>query len=167
MKLCCWWGWREYMFVKKKCSWIKNVHEWEMLNMWPCATWHALVLPFVVFYGVLWPFYGLLWHNIDLTRLLSSFFVVIWSYLDLNKIWGLRSLIDTVSNKKIHLTDFETCVFLVYLRNHLSYKEVIFFYSHSCLKSFQIIMFQMQKEFFKSCHKISWYLQKRCFARNK
>ena len=49
----------------------------------------------------------------------------------------------TVSNKNTHLADFETYVF-------------------PCLKSFQ-----MKKEFFKYCHKISWYLQKRCFARKK
>ena len=68
----------------------------------------------------------------------------------------------TVSNKNAHLTDFETCVFHGYLRNHLSYKKVIYIYLHPFLKSFQ-----MKKEFFKCSYKISWYLQKRCFARKK
>ena len=45
----------------------------------------------------------------------------------------------TVSNKNTHLAAFETCVFRVYLRNHLSYKKVIHVYQHPCLKSFQII----------------------------
>ena len=65
----------------------------------------------------------------------------------------------TVSNKKTHLAVFGTCVFRVYLRNHLSYKKVIFMYLHPRLKSFQI-----KKKFFKSGHKISCYLQKRSFA---
>ena len=68
----------------------------------------------------------------------------------------------TVSNKNTHLADFETCVFRGYLRNHLSCKKVFYIYLHPCLKSFQ-----MKKEFLKSGHKISWYLQKRCFARKK
>ena len=33
----------------------------------------------------------------------------------------------TVSNKKTNLPDFETCVFRVYLRNHLSYKKLFTF----------------------------------------
>ena len=44
----------------------------------------------------------------------------------------------TVSNKKTHLADFETCVFRVYLRKPLSYKKVIYIYLHPCLKRFQI-----------------------------
>ena len=75
--------------------------------------------------------------------------------------WAVKdsssTYICTMSNKKTHLADFETCVFRVYLRNHLSY-----IYLHPCLKSFQ-----MRKEFFKFGHKISWYFQKCCFARKK
>ena len=33
-----------------------------------------------------------------------------------------------MSNKKTHLADFEICAFRVYLRNHLSYKKVIYIY---------------------------------------
>ena len=35
------------------------------------------------------------------------------------------SLKRTMSNKKIHLADFETYVFRVYLWNHVSYRKVI------------------------------------------
>ena len=48
----------------------------------------------------------------------------------------------TVSYKNTHLAVIETCVFRVYLRNHLTYKKLIFIYSYPCLKSFQ-----MKKEF--------------------
>ena len=44
----------------------------------------------------------------------------------------------TVSTKKTHLANFETCVFRVYLWKHLSYKKNIYIYLHSCLRSFQI-----------------------------
>ena len=44
----------------------------------------------------------------------------------------------TMCNKKTYLADFETWVFRVYLRNRLSYKKVIYIYSHPCLKSFKI-----------------------------
>ena len=67
----------------------------------------------------------------------------------------------TVSNKKTHLADFETYVFRIFLRNHLSCKTFLDIYLHPCLKSFQM----KKKEFFKSCRKISRYLQKRCFVR--
>ena len=50
---------------------------------------------------------------------------------------SFRSIV-TVSNKKTHLAVFETCLFRVYLRNHLSYKKVIYIYLHPCLKSFQM-----------------------------
>ena len=50
-------------------------------------------------------------------------------------------VIHTLSNKKTHLADVETCVF----RNHLSYKKAIYIYLHPCLKSFQ-----MKKQSFKS-----------------
>ena len=73
-----------------------------------------------------------------------------------------NSLEDTEGNKNTHLADFETCVFREYLWNHLSYKNVIYIYLDPCLKRFQ-----MEKEFFKSGHNISWYLQKRCFSRKK
>ena len=53
----------------------------------------------------------------------------------------------TVSNKKTQIAVFETCVFRLYLRNHLNSKKISLY--------------------FKSGHKISWYLQKRCFARKK
>jgi len=43
----------------------------------------------------------------------------------------------TVSNKNTSLADFETCVFRVYLRNHLSYRKVIYIYLHSCLGAFR------------------------------
>ena len=56
----------------------------------------------------------------------------------------------------------KTCGFRVYLRNHLSKKKIIYISSHPCLKSFQL-----NKEFFKSGHKISWYLKKRLFAIKK
>ena len=56
----------------------------------------------------------------------------------------------TVSNKNTHLADFGTCVFRGYLRNHLSYKQVIYIYLHPRLNSFQI-----KYEFFKSGQKIS------------
>ena len=46
--------------------------------------------------------------------------------------------IRTASNKNTHLDVFETCNFRVYLRNPLSYKNVIYIYLHPCLKSFQI-----------------------------
>ena len=42
-----------------------------------------------------------------------------------------------MSNKKTHLAVFQTCVFRVYLRNHLSYKKVISIYLHPRLKRFQ------------------------------
>ena len=59
-----------------------------------------------------------------------------------------------------HLPVFQICVFRVYLRNHLSYKKNIYIYLHPCLKSFQM-------KNLKTYHKISWYFQKRCFARKK
>ena len=68
----------------------------------------------------------------------------------------------TVSDKNTHLPVFKLCVFRVYLRNHFTYKKVISIYLHPCLKSFHL-----KKEFLKSGHKISWYFQKRCFARKK
>ena len=43
-----------------------------------------------------------------------------------------------MSNKNTHLADFETSVFRGYLRNHLSYKKVIYIYLHPCRKSFQM-----------------------------
>ena len=54
--------------------------------------------------------------------------------------WVLSSLIHrtTVSNKNTHLANFETCVFRGYLRNRLSYKNVLYIYLHPCLKSFQM-----------------------------
>ena len=56
----------------------------------------------------------------------------------------------TVINKKTHRAVFETCVFRIYLQNHLRYKKVILICLHPCLKSFQ-----MKKEFFQFGHKIS------------
>ena len=44
----------------------------------------------------------------------------------------------TEGNKKTHLTILETCIFRVYLRNHLSYKKVVKIYLHSRLKSLQM-----------------------------
>ena len=38
-----------------------------------------------------------------------------------NRLSKIRA-VHTVSNKKTHLADFETCAFCVNLRNHLSYK---------------------------------------------
>ena len=46
--------------------------------------------------------------------------------------------IPTVSNKNIHLPDFEICVFREYLRNQSSYKNVFNIYLHLFLKSFQM-----------------------------
>ena len=56
----------------------------------------------------------------------------------------------TVRNKNTHLA-----VFRGYLRNHLSYKKVIYIYLHPCPKSFQMKIY-----FLKSGLKISWYFQK-------
>ena len=39
----------------------------------------------------------------------------------------------TVSSKNTHLPDFETCVFRGYLRNHLSYKKVIYVHLFAAL----------------------------------
>ena len=47
-----------------------------------------------------------------------------------------QNILLTVSNKKTHLAVFETCVFRVYLRNHLSYKIVFYIHLHPRLKSF-------------------------------
>ena len=66
------------------------------------------------------------------------------------------------NKKKPHLADFETCVFHVYLRNHLSYKNVFHIYVHPCLKSFQI-----KKEFFKSGHKNQLIHAKMMFCQKK
>ena len=55
------------------------------------------------------------------------------------------STLYTVSNKKTHLVDWETCVFRVNLRNQFSYKKVIYIYLHPRLMSFQ-----MKKGFFQS-----------------
>ena len=56
-------------------------------------------------------------------------------------------------NKKTHLADFVTCVFRVYLRNHLSYEKVIYIY----------IQFIVVWRAFR--WKIRWYLQKRWFKK--
>ena len=56
----------------------------------------------------------------------------------------------TVSNKKIHLAVFETCVFRVWATKKL--------FTSICILVWRA---------FRSGHEISWYLQKRCFARKK
>ena len=57
--------------------------------------------------------------------------------------WDLlfHLLMCTVSNKKTHLPDFETFVFRVYLRNHLSYKKVLYILSRNIVKITEIWRF--------------------------
>ena len=59
------------MFANKKCSRITKFSRmrnaqyvpWYDLP-WPCSAYFDIVQLFVVFCGILWPFYGLLWQNI-------------------------------------------------------------------------------------------------------
>ena len=60
-----------------------------------------------------------------------------------------------ITKKHIPLV-FQPFVYLVYLRNHLSYKISTCVFLHPFLKHFQ-----MEQEFFTSGDKISWYMQKR------
>ena len=52
----------------------------------------------------------------------------------------------TVSNKYTHLADFETCVFRVYPRNHLSYKKVIYIYLNPCQLSDEEMIFEIRSQ---------------------
>ena len=54
------------------------------------------------------------------------------------KAMKIHAMSHTKGNKKKHLTILETCIFRVYLRNHLSYKKVVKIYLHSRLKSLQM-----------------------------
>ena len=68
----------------------------------------------------------------------------------------------TVYNKKHIPPVFQPFVFPIYLRNRLSYKKSIYIFLYYFLKSFQL-----EKEFFKSDDKFSWYLLKCQFSNKK
>ena len=74
----------------------------------------------------------------------------------------------TVDNKKTRTPCFQTYVFPVYLRNHLSYKKIIYIYSHPCLRSFQKIWSQNQLIFAKTlfCQKKVSYWKKSAVLKN-
>ena len=87
--------------------------------------------------------FGLLWKKVDkcrINRKIKALYVIqrprvkgrsILLYISCNIVhWVTKKnlpLLHTVNIKKTHLAVFETCVFRLYLRNHLSYKKSYFY----------------------------------------
>ena len=136
--------WRPWSSLAKFfCLWLELIGSMAMSMIWR----YEVLFEFLLYIEATWRIEKILMEQ-STTLLSKSFIIECCSY--------------TVSNKNTHLPVFEVCVFRVYLRNHSSYDKVKYIYFHPCLESFQI-----KQEFLKSGDKISWYLQKRCFARTK
>ena len=70
----------------------------------------------------------------DFNTLLMRYGVKFTSFRIKSVYKSLDQTVQWVTKKYIAV--LETCVFCVYLRNHLSYKKIINIYLHPCLKSF-------------------------------
>ena len=53
---------------------------------------------------------------------IKRYFILKRQILNMSLIYTAGKTENTGSNKKTHLADFETCVFRIYLRNHLSFQ---------------------------------------------